>query len=78
MSQTVIAARVEPELAEAFTLAAKLDGTTASGAMRSLMREYVCRVTEPLNDAGRATRGMESAPAVGSNQQTHDDLQRTG
>jgi hypothetical protein len=57
-----IAARVEPELAEAFSLACKLSDTTVSAALRNFMREYVAAATRPLQGNGRAPAASESAP----------------
>jgi len=63
--QTIIAARVEPELHEAFSLACQLRGTNASAALRSFMRDYIARASAPENGNGHAP-GMENVAAAGS------------
>ena len=51
MAQTTfIRARVTPNLAEQFQLAARLDGLTASAALRHLAQVYIDSVAGRAND----------------------------
>ena len=50
----IIKARVEPEIAEAFSLAATLDGTTVSVALRRAINAYIAASAAGLkNEDGR-------------------------
>jgi hypothetical protein len=62
-----IRARCEPQLAERFALAAKVNGRSASAALRELMVLYVEQTT-PRNDNGRPDEGTTIASV------THPDI----
>ena len=68
MAQTTyIRARVTPNLAEQFQLAAQLDGRTASGALRHLARVYIESIASRANDEAAPVDGLACDP-----QQTTD------